>query len=428
MYRILIVDDEPYIASSLMASLAESLDAENYELGVAFSAEEAIRKMRARRIDIIISDIQMPGMDGLEFRQATLRRWPDSQFIFLTGHANFQYARDALRADCVDYILKTEGDEIIIGAVLEAGRRLDTERLDRAEKVAERCWIEDSRKEIARERIRGYLQGLPTDVESTHPMIAELAAGVTPDALFWLSIVRIEGDSKSISGEHKRSYDSIADLARDAFAENNLCVSIWLEGDLSALILQGSKKEHLDLALVKGILESVQDVFSREVGTTCSIAIDGEPCLWTRLPDQVKKLCDALGSAPSGGSLLVVSRKERVGTHHQLRPETLEERVLKFVERNIGTDVSLTRLAEHLGLNPSYLSRQFHQITGINLSAVISRLRYEKAARLIRDGSESISDISSAVGFWTPSYFTRFFKKMSGMTPADYREKHGHTS
>ncbi len=88
MRRILIVDDEPFIVNGLAGMMKEAteLDLEVYK---AESAEEAIDWLERTAIDIVLTDINMPGMDGLELQQIIVKQWPRCKVIFLTGHTEF---------------------------------------------------------------------------------------------------------------------------------------------------------------------------------------------------------------------------------------------------------------------------------------------------------------------------------------------------
>ncbi|TLS48782.1 response regulator [Paenibacillus antri] len=119
MIKLLIVDDEPYTVDGLYDMLSE-IEEFPLELYTATSAKDAIGRLTRTRMDIVISDIQMPGMDGLELQRWIASRWPRCKVIFLTGYGHIQYAQQAIRGGGVDYILKTEGDEAIVRSVRAA--------------------------------------------------------------------------------------------------------------------------------------------------------------------------------------------------------------------------------------------------------------------------------------------------------------------
>ncbi|MBN2982469.1 response regulator transcription factor [Cohnella algarum] len=117
MYRMLIIDDEPIIVNGLTEYFAKR-SLKEVEVLSAYSAEEALSWLGSVKIDVVLSDICMPGMSGMELLVHIEKQWPRCKVIFLTGHNEFEYAHKAIRSGSVtDYILKTEGMERIGSAV-----------------------------------------------------------------------------------------------------------------------------------------------------------------------------------------------------------------------------------------------------------------------------------------------------------------------
>ena len=111
MYRVLLADDEPIILSGLQSMLNwERLDCT--VCGAARNGQQALELVEARRPDIVICDINMPLLTGLELLETCAQRWPDIVFIMLTNHQDFHMAQQSLRGRAVDYLLKIElGEE-----------------------------------------------------------------------------------------------------------------------------------------------------------------------------------------------------------------------------------------------------------------------------------------------------------------------------
>jgi two-component system, response regulator YesN len=107
MYRLLIADDEEIIVNGLYDIFS---NLENLELDVykAYSGEEAIQWLGRTRIDIALTDINMPEIDGLQLLDEIKKRWSWCRVIFLTGHSEFNYAYKAIQYSNVRYLLKTE--------------------------------------------------------------------------------------------------------------------------------------------------------------------------------------------------------------------------------------------------------------------------------------------------------------------------------
>ena len=124
MYRILIVDDEPMIVEGLCA-LFEEQDAVQLEVYKACLAAEALGIMNRRRIDILLTDIRMPAVSGIELMQRVRANWPACRIIFLTAFEEFEYAYAALKNPGVRFLLKTESHEAILRAVSECVAELE---------------------------------------------------------------------------------------------------------------------------------------------------------------------------------------------------------------------------------------------------------------------------------------------------------------
>ncbi|HHX22170.1 MAG TPA: response regulator, partial [Clostridiales bacterium] len=119
MRRLLIIDDEPIIADGLFSHVQEQSLAD-LEVYRAYSASQALSLLRMWRMDVVISDIQMPGMNGLELAEYILRAWPRCQIIFLTGYDNFDYLYRAQKLGTIQYLLKNEGYPVIMSALHKA--------------------------------------------------------------------------------------------------------------------------------------------------------------------------------------------------------------------------------------------------------------------------------------------------------------------
>lgn len=119
MYRVLFVDDEEIIVQGLV-ELIEGQSLADVEVCSAYSANEALAIMRQSTVDIVVTDIEMPRMNGLELQKEIRKQWPRCKVIILTGYDEFAYAHEAIRNQGFDYLLKTESDETIIQTIQNA--------------------------------------------------------------------------------------------------------------------------------------------------------------------------------------------------------------------------------------------------------------------------------------------------------------------
>ena len=101
----------------------------------------------------------------------------------------------------------------------------------------------------------------------------------------------------------------------------------------------------------------------------------------------------------------------------------LIQQVRRYLEHNyMKIDISLDSIAEMIKLNPTYFSALFKKESGVNFLDYLSDLRINAAKEYLRDPLKGASEIASLVGYDSAGYFTRAFKKRTGMTPTDYRK------
>ena len=114
--KVLIVDDEKYVRIGIKGETDWALIGCEV-VGEASNGEEALEVAERTRPDLVISDIRMPKMDGIELAQRLMEKYPEIKVIFLTAYSEFEYARQAVRLGVSDYLLKPFQDGELEGAV-----------------------------------------------------------------------------------------------------------------------------------------------------------------------------------------------------------------------------------------------------------------------------------------------------------------------
>jgi YesN/AraC family two-component response regulator len=94
--------------------------------------------------------------------------------------------------------------------------------------------------------------------------------------------------------------------------------------------------------------------------------------------------------------------------------------VKAYIAEHYREDLSLTAMADHVGLNPSYFSRLFVKSSGVNFLNYVSMVKIDRAKALLVETDSNISEIAEQIGYTVPT-FRRVFKQRTGMTPIDYR-------
>ena len=103
------------------------------------------------------------------------------------------------------------------------------------------------------------------------------------------------------------------------------------------------------------------------------------------------------------------------------RSSRLVKNAVEYINRHFSEEITLAGVAEEFHVNVSYLSMLFRQVTGMTFKEHLNRVRIEEAERLLANTDYAIIEIAIACGYRDQSYFTKVFKKYTGLTPRQYR-------
>lgn len=226
MYRLMVVDDEALIRQGLLARL-DFLGFSFEQVLEAGGGMEALKILEEQPVDICIVDIQMPDLDGLTFiERAKECGGVETQFILLSGYAEFPYAERAISLGVSDYLLKPLANEELLRAVNKV--------LGRLEEAARRRALDSSRERLARTQQDFWLEReinsllnekSPWENRNRYPQIQErypqlLCAG---EQTLILGILNIEADSYRQSGFEREDVELLRFSVRNVFLELVSC-------------------------------------------------------------------------------------------------------------------------------------------------------------------------------------------------------------
>lgn len=311
MFRLLIVDDESMVVDSLYSCVRENFDLEVYR---AFSAFEALSMMRKLRFEIVITDISMPGMSGLELLEQIKRLWPLCRVIILTGFRDFDYAYRALGYDGVRYLLKVEEDKVILDAIGQEIQVLENELRHEemfsllGERVA---------------RMRPLLQqtavsSIIRQGEEPNPRtLEELELPLSPEQTTLLMVGRIEVLEATNETGWERAVQATCYLVEQAMSERGLiAVSCRIEGE-PVWVLQRARtgEEETDADLIAYVSERIPVVQEqcRERGIcTFTVAVARTFTAFPELPVTYARLLAKLrrSTGLNAGALLMEDEGE----------------------------------------------------------------------------------------------------------------------
>ncbi len=140
--KIMLVDDE----ERFLLTTKKLLSKKGYEVFTASSGAEALDKLRKQNIHVVILDVKMPGMDGMETLKEIKKHFPLVEVIMLTGHATVESAVDGLKSGATDYLMKPAAIEELIEKSEEAFEK--RKRLEEKIRLAQAKRIMKSPREI----------------------------------------------------------------------------------------------------------------------------------------------------------------------------------------------------------------------------------------------------------------------------------------
>ena len=125
--RVLVVDDEIAVCNSCMKTLSR----EGYAVDYSLNGEEALKKISASSFDLVITDLKMPKVDGMQLLRTVKTRWPEVNVIMITGYGTIRSAVEAMKLGAFDYVSKPFTSEELAGV---AARALGLTEIHRTEK------------------------------------------------------------------------------------------------------------------------------------------------------------------------------------------------------------------------------------------------------------------------------------------------------
>jgi two-component system response regulator YesN len=164
------VDDEPSVVDALAHTFPWS-DYDIEEVLCAYSGREALELVKRHVIDIVITDIRMPGMDGIQLIEQIRKFSRQTEIILLTGYAEFDYAKRALQLNASDYLLKPVSDESLTESIAKVIRKLKVEWEEAASFQRTTELLKEHQPALKAEYLANLLEGGRLDAKDSLPLI-----------------------------------------------------------------------------------------------------------------------------------------------------------------------------------------------------------------------------------------------------------------
>ncbi|WP_150265791.1 response regulator [Paenibacillus tepidiphilus] len=416
MIKLLIVDDDMWIREGLKRNIRwEQAGIE--VAGTAADGEEALALMQELRPELVLTDIQMPFMDGLQLAERINGDYPGTKVVFLTGYDDFSYAKQALRLQAADYILKYEDNDVILNAAVAAAGTLLTERRE----------AEKARRSEALVRNKFFAELLEgcANPEWARRELANLGIEA-PEACFQVAVIQPEDNRRFARPGEGGNAELLL------FSVHNICSELMspdypyrypaIYNNRVNLLFNVPEAEEQEGAAdrLNAHLEELRRTLEICLKIQVSIGLGSRREGIERIALSYGEALTAAQMKPIlGGAGVFVSGEIRhsQSSHHSLLKEMEQYIRLHFAEE----ELNLTAIAAHVHISPAYASTLFKKYKGMNFSEYLVQLRMDKAAELLSATDAKSYEVSEQVGYRNPQYFSVLFKKHFGKSPSEYR-------
>ncbi len=528
--QLLLVDDEVHAIEGVKSDL-DMVKLGITQLFTAYNMKQAKAIFQREHIDIMLCDIEMPQGSGLELLSWVRVHYPDVITIFLTSHADFKYAKEAIQLGSLDYLLKPVlADEL--GNVIQRARGIIDHNSEMSRnKQSHQLWMRHKSLIIERFWLDLIYHTIPSNPEAIRKHVEFHQLPIFEDATFLPLLISVQKWNKPLSRRDEKIMEyALKNSAEEIIMGNQLNgIFFFLDRGKMLGIFAAEKLDAGDQAqLVKACnhyIEMCRAYFYCSVSCYLGKPVEAQgvagmvsglrqqdrnnvafynevfPYLETletnrstQLPDlnvwlsllktrtkdkviqEVERFLDQLVQSQiidahilhefhqdfmqalysflnmNGiqahqlfGDEASRSLSELAGRsvtdllawiHYALdkalnqakaveETETVVQTVQRYIVNHIDQDLSRDTIANHVFLNPDYLSRILKKETGYSISDYVLNERINLAKNLLSETDISISSIASSVGHTNFSHFARIFKKHAGLGPTEYRNEFG---
>ncbi|MDQ0059328.1 response regulator [Paenibacillus harenae] len=485
MHNVLIVDDEPWVAYGITHVIDWNSLGYNV-IGEAHDGLTALRIIQEKKPELIISDIRMPGLDGIELLERINLLQLETKVILISGYADFEYAQRALRLGAFDYLLKQVDKEKLTESVARLSELLEQERRAglRTDQFLDELfeWLEpDNTMTIGRILAN-------KGVETPYPDYRLLSCLYSPQSqaasFSKEGLYEREGviAVKVRTGQHKLSillnydeseyplhflnhisdyllnaqYTGISSLGQVStpiarlYQESDIaaCTAAMHQGAQIISYKQGDLSPDIRkvmLNLEVSIKEQARDGIFGLLDRLCaacreqSLYIDQIAMIYNQIVSIIYKYhggstriaeiehlhYEHIARYYSSAESLFDRIKSFFGllTEEEVHIHNVQvEKMLEYIDSRYTEDLLLSAIAKHFKISIGYLSTLIKKETGMTYSDYIMNKRLSMAKDLLGDASLSIHDIVHRVGYKDYFHFNKLFKKQFGITPSKYRK------
>ncbi len=412
--KVFLADDEIVVREGIRESFP--WDETPYTLvGEAPDGEMALPMIRDTNPDIVITDIKMPFMDGIELCRILRAQMPWIGIIVLSGYDEFEYARQCIQLGVREYLVKPINSENLREVLDKVSKQLSDERkaIEHAASLRSRI---GSDEQLVKAKLIASLYSEEAAAEDSHSVLKHLhSMGCNVIAPFY----------------------AVVDAAYNPVSEGQAIAFDLSEG--SGGVMHATSSRTGSVLLVMG--DTAEDAEERAYAFAASLVREleraGSSDIRVGIGEIVDNPEDILKSFKSARHIrhILVDRAEEKATILGTRemgdvseesgtPEVISEAKLYMSQHYTDPNLMLQDVAKAVGMSNSRFSTVFSQQTGQTFTEYLIYLRLNKAKEMLKTTTIKSSHIARESGYNDSHYFSYIFKKNVGMTPSEYRAQY----
>lgn len=444
--KVVIIDDEFIMRQGMKHML--DWEKEGFQIvGEASNGQEGLEVIEKTKPNIVLTDIVMPVLDGIEFSEILNKRFPEMQLVILSSYDKFEYVKATFLNGVVDYILKpTLNPEILLSTL----KKVCGNQKDKIASVQESIFdFFQSKKEYVHCHV--FLEEevfcciFNFRVKDEKLVLADIESCVDKMAKMYGNVFFVVGKSFAGMKNIKDCYQKeIKDMVNRQFyfKEKSLLVLEMPQvlekeqrfpfADYSELLLHSRfadaiamlkkyvfylKERQVEEYRLKNLTKNLLYNYLMEIERyeVESEQLRQQYFNWIDNTHYIEEFVQVFQD--------IIEKLEALRVY-QLEAEDVKiSKMKKYIKEHYQEQLELSEIAENFNFNYHYLSSYFNKHTKEGFSGYLNKIRIEKACELLRKGDMSISQISAAIGYSDHSYFCRVFKKMIGNTPSSYKRQ-----
>lgn len=408
MYNLIIIDDEILTLNMLKNYIAWSNY--NFNLVESFSSvADALEYVKNNSVHAVITDINIPDMNGIELARKVKEIQPDMAIGFISAHRNFDYALTAANMDCCGYILKPIIKKDLCLLCQNLNKHI--EKSERNSVISPSASDNFGNLKIESFEIQLKCQSILSDI-----LYGNLTNDAEIDQKFRDIDIDILCECRSsiieIDITDFQSYVANVWKHTTILLYNSICNLVSYTG---ASICTFPLAYYNDKLLVIAVAKKGCNRYFEENSAQITATI-------VQNLSSILKLDIAISSTNVFDNLKEISAFAQKNDLDFIGNDSLFNKIISYTNENYASITSINEIAEHFHFSPIYFGRYFQKNACKSYKTYLNELKIEKAKELLISSDMKISTIAFKLGFKNESYFYTVFKNITDTTPTQFKK------